>query len=397
MRRRGVLWPSTTEAQRLEPPVPCLTRKRLRSIYLWAGLVLLGALVSACGSSQEERAASASAQGAGAGPVAGPTIHETTGAGEPRAVVLRQQLREQARLWNVGYPMLTESVEVCRGRTRPNLGFVAWTRWDIDPYYRIASMGVFGLDDRLRVVHVLPGSPAAAAGLLAGDEIEVIGHHRMPAGKTASAALELALQREAVVGVAQTIRVRRGEARHAFAIVPRAQCDVDLIVTGSDQVNAFNYGRSIYVTHGLMRLLSDDRELAALAAHFVGHGLLEHEARSDEETMAGQLKTHIDDLRWALLGEEKKSEMMKAGIWPGSRPYTAKQEFHADRAALELRARAGYPMEALVDVWRRLAEVQHGRLLRQYHALSQERQAAVQDILTQVRSEAGAGGPEPGS
>jgi len=151
------------------------------------------------------------------------------------------------------------------------------------------------------------------------------------------------------------------------------------------------------VTHGLMRLLSDDRELAALAAHFVGHGLLEHEARSDEETMAGQLKTHIDDLRWALLGEEKKSEMMKAGIWPGSRPYTAKQEFHADRAALELMARAGYPMEALVDVWRRLAEVQHGRLLRQYHALSQERQAAVQDILTQVRSEAGAGGPEPGS
>ena len=74
------------------------------------------------------------------------------------------------------------------------------------------------------------------------------------------------------------------------------------------------------------------------------------------------------------------------------------QEIHADRAALELMARAGYPMEALVDVWRRLAEVQHGRLLLwQFHALSQERQAALQDILTQVRSEAGAGEPEPGS
>jgi len=357
----------------------------------------LGALISACGNSQGDRAASASPR-AGVGPAAGSTIHEITGAGEPRAVVLRQQLREQARLWNVSYPLLTESVEVCRGRTRANLGFVAWTRWDINPHYRIASMGVFGLDDRLRVVHVLPGSPAAAAGLLAGDEIEAVGYHRMPAGKTASAALELVLQREALVGVAQTIRVRRGETRHAVAIAPRAQCDVDLIVTGSDQVNAFTYGRSIYVTHGLMRALSDDRELAALTAHFMGHSLLGHEARSGEKTMTGQLKTRVDDLRWALLDADKKTEMKQAGLLPGARAYSAMQEIQADRAALELMARADYPMESLVEVWHRLAEVQHGRLpLWQSHALSQERQAAVQDILTQVRSEAGAGAPDPGS
>ncbi len=324
--------------------------------------------------------------------MAGPAIHgvkraaKTNGASEPRGVVLRQHMREQARLWNVGYPMLTESVEVCRDRARPNFGFVAWTRWDIDRYYRIASMGVFGLDDRLRVVHVLPGSPAAAAGLLAGDEIEVIGRHRMPAGKTASTALELVLQREAVIGVAQTFRVRRGDDRHVLEIVPRPQCDIDLIVTDSDQVNAFSHGRSIYVTDGLMRVLSDDRELAALAAHFVGHSLLEHEAGGGEDTVTGKLKTQIDGLRWALLGEEERNEMKKAGILPGIRPYTAMQEFHADRAALELMARADYPMEGLVDVWHRLAEVEHGRLLLwQFHAPRPEREAAVQDILTQDR------------
>ncbi len=412
MRRRGVPGPSTTEAQILESPVLCWTMKRARSAFFWAGLLLLGALVSACGSSQEERAASGSAAGAGAGPVAGPAagpvagpaIHgvkraaKTNGASEPRGVVLRQHMREQARLWNVGYPMLTESVEVCRDRVRPNFGFVAWTRWDIDRHYRIASMGVYGLDDRLRVVHVLPGSPAAAAGLLAGDEIEVVGRHDMPTGKTASTALDLVLQREAVVGVAQIFRVRRGDARHTLEIVPRLQCDIDLIVTDSDRVNAFNHGRSIYLTHGLMRFLSDDRELAALAAHFVAHGLLEHKAGSDDETMTGKLQTQMDGLRLVFLGEDDKNEMKRAGISPEARPYRVEQEIQADRAALELLARADYYLEALVDVWQRLADAQPGTvLLGDFHPPSEERRAAVQDLLTQVRSENGAGKLEPGS
>lgn len=395
MRRRVVRRRSTTEAQIPESSVLCRTMKRSRSSFLWTGLLLLGALVSACGSSQEERAASDMA----AGGVTGLAVNgvKTNGANEPLGVALRQLLQAQARLWNVSYPMLTESAEVCRERIRPNFGFVAWTRWDIDRYYRIASMGVYGLNDRLRVVHILPGSPAAAAGLLAGDEIEMVGRHDMPTGRTASAALELVLQKESVVGAAQTFRVRRGDVRHALEIVPRLQCDIDLIVTDSDQVNAFNNGQSIYLTDGLMRFLVDDQELAALAAHFVGHGLLEHEAGSGEETMTGKLQTQMDGLRRALLGEDEKDEMKKAGILPGARPYTVMQEIQADRAALELLARADYPMGALVEVWRRLAEVEPGTvLLGGFHPPSQKRQAAVQDILTQVRSENGAGNLKPG-
>ncbi len=58
----------------------------------------------------------------------------------------------------------------------------------------------------------------------------------------------------------------------------------------------------------------------------------------------------------AVLGETDRDWMMQTGTLPGDRPFTAIQEIQADRAALELLARAGYAMEPLVEVWHGLAE-----------------------------------------
>lgn len=384
--------------------------------------LILAALISACGNTLEERAGSGAAIGAGAGVAvgavaspavlgsavvgavvggsAGVAVHEskTNGASQPTGVVLRQLLQEQARLWNVSDPILTQGVEVCRERTRPSFGFVAWTRWDIDRRYRIASMGQYGLDDRLRVVHVLSGSPADLAGLRAGDVIEKLGPHDMPTGQAAGAALGLIVQREARVGVPQTFQVRRGATRHRFEMVPRPQCDIDLIVTESDRANAFVQGQSIYLTDGLMRFLSDDQELAAVTAHFIGHALFGHHAVKPDETVAGKLTTEFEGLMTASLDQEAWTEMKKTGTLPGAHPYSGLQEIQADRAALELLARAGYEMDALVEVWQRLAESQSAAmLLDDFHPPSEERRSAIQDLLDQVRGQDGAGEAQPGS
>jgi hypothetical protein len=374
--------------------------------------------VTACGNSLEERAGSGVAIGAGAGAaigvVASPAViggalvgaaaggtvglavHDTkvNGSKEPTGVVLRQLLKEQARLWNVSDPILTQGSDICREWARANFGFVAWTRWDIDRQFRIASMGEYGLDNRLRVVHILPGSPAAAAGLRAGDEIERVGMHDMPTGKAAGTAMELIVRREAKAGVAQRFRVRRGDVRHSFEIAARRQCDIDLVVTASDRINGFSYGRTIYMTDGLMRYFSDDQELAAVAAHFLGHVVLQHEADRDESKLTGQL----DSLETASLDEGTRDERKKSGSLPGAQIYTEMQEIQADRAALELLARADYPMEALAEVWQRLAETEsEAIILGDFHPASPERKEAVQDILDQVRTQGGSTKPQPES
>ncbi len=93
-------------------------------------------------------------------------------------------------------------------------------------------MDAYGLDDRLRVVHVLPDSPAAAAGLRAGDEIEMVAQHDMPVGASAGAAW-VSCCNGSRWWAGSDFRIRRGDERRTLEIAPRRQCDFDLVVTDS--------------------------------------------------------------------------------------------------------------------------------------------------------------------
>ena len=302
------------------------------------------------------------------------------GGAEPRDVVLRQLLAQQARIWDLSYPLLSHGSDLCPAQVRANFGFQAWTRWDIGGQYRIASMSVYGLDDRLRVVHVLPSSPAAEAGLRAGDVIERIGWHRIPAGKTAGAALQQVIDREAAAGTPLAFHLRRGEGRLTIEMVPRPQCDFTLILTESDHINAFFDGRKVYVTDGLARFVGEDSELAAVMAHVLGHAMLAHVG---EKSSTDEIVERLEVLRAAALDEETRDRLQEAGITPEARPFALAQEIQADRLALELLSRAGYTLGAAPEARRRFAAVERGAvLLRDFHPVTPERLEAIEDLVT---------------
>lgn len=311
------------------------------------------------------------------------------GSVQPRDVVLRQLLAQQARVWDVGYPLLGRGAGLCPDQVRANFGFQAWTRWDIGGQYQIASMSVYGLDDQVRVVHVLPASPAAEAGLRAGDVIERVGWHEIPSGKTAGAALQQVIDREATAGTPLAFHVRRGEQRFTIDMVPRPQCDFALILTESDQINAFFNGRQVYVTDGLARFLGKDSELAAVIAHVLGHAMLAHVG---ETSKTDELVERLESWRAAALDEETRDRLQEAGITPEARPFTLAQEIQADRLALELMSRAGYSLDAAPAVWRRFAAVERGAvLLRDFHPVTPERLEAFEDLVSWAPAAATAG------
>lgn len=298
---------------------------------------------------------------------------------EPREIILRQLLAQQARVWNLGDPILSGGTELCPKQVRANFGFLAWTRWDIGGLYQTASMELYGLDDNLRVVHVLAGSPAAEAGLRAGDVIEKIGWYEIPTGASGGPALQRILEREAVAGRPLTFHLRRGEQRLTIEMAPRPQCDFQLVLTESDQINAFFDQKKVYLTYGLTRFVADDAELAAVISHVLGHAML---AQVGERSLTEDLVEQLETLRLATLDPEERERMAAAGLTPEARPFTLQQEIQADRLALELMSRAGYRLDALGEVWRRLAAATGGAvLLRDFHPVTPERLEAIDDLV----------------
>lgn len=382
--------------------------RRAHRVPFHFGLMLLATLVSACGDSRLERVGSGAGIGAGTGaviglmaspPVAGSLLvgaavggtgglivheHKIQSANEPTGIVLSQLLEEQARLWNVAAPIMASNVDICRDRTRPSFGFVAWTRWEIDSRYRFASMDIYGLDEQLRVVHILPDSPAAQSGLVAGDVIEGVGEHSLPAGKAASAALEEALQRDAKSGVALAFHVRRGSERLTYEIAPQPVCDFNLILTRGDRIQGFHRGSSIYMSDGLLRFAAEDDHLAAMIAHFVGHALLEHEPGDPLPSFGRESDKMPQETQTLPASEELQVEANLTGAAFGGQHYNVIQEIQADQAALELLAPTDYPAGALIEVWQRLMEEDGGHLMRTLHPTSPHREEAVKQILNQV-------------
>ena len=123
-------------------------------------------------------------------------------------------------------------------------------------------------------------------------------------------------------------------------------------VLDSPVVNAFALpGGYIYVTRGLLALVSDEAELAAVLAHELGHLTARHAAqRYSQQVVAG--------LGAAVLGAV--SDLASFGVAAVLQSYSREQEFEADTLAIRYLGRAGYPADAMAALLVKLDR--HARL-----------------------------------
>lgn len=141
--------------------------------------------------------------------------------------------------------------------------------------------------------------------------------------------------------------VQRVGDRMAQAAGIRRRCV--FTVLNSDVVNAFTAppGCYVYVTRGLLALMSSEAELAAVLGHELGHVSASHAQRQEQ---AEQLSS----LAAALVGAATKSDLA-GGIAQrvgklGTLGYSRSQEYEADQLALRYLPLAGYAPDGLTGV-----------------------------------------------
>lgn len=305
--------------------------------------------------------------------LAAPSVSIAVAAAPPRAgeSTLRQG---DLRVARVAYRLALAGRSQCQA-TYPLTGLLLHHLAEYAPADRPVMVARYGLDRGPGVLSVLAGSPAAQAGLAAGDVLLSVNGTSFPspaaiAGEperkkwrprveATEAQLEEALRR----GPAE-LRILRQGAELTARLDPVPGCVGRVRLARSSQVNAFASGRYVIMTTAMLDFVRNDDELAVVLGHELAHNILGHPPTRNEDGLL------------ASFG-------IKAGtIWH--------REEEADRLGLRLMAAAGYNLDAAIPFWRRYLGKYDWfpQLFRSHPSLAARERIASEEIAAIRRGEA---------
>ena len=233
-----------------------------------------------------------------------------------RRLFLVESIAERARLDAVIFRIMNGTADLCRGRTKPSFGLKVATRQSFGSEMRDAAEAALGLDDRVRVLYVVPGSPADRAGLESGDVISQANYTSIGSGARGERAFASVLG--SIRNGVLTLTLE-GEAQGATTLIASLTCDFPVELSPKDNVNAFANGRSIIITRGML-WFANDQELAFVVSHELAHHVMNH-----------------------------------IGSLLGATGELAELEAEADYVGLYIMARAGHSVDEAPSFWRRMA------------------------------------------
>ena len=278
----------------------------------------------------------------------------------PQQLMLRDIVAQQDRLYRVAAPLLVNNTELCKGNARNLLGFTAKSKYSFSDELSEAAQQLYGMDDRLQVMGVLAGSGAAKAGIRVGDKLDMVEGKLVPPG--ADAERQAATMLAPLINRGASVRltmVRNGAPVQVTVPFTRA-CAYSIELGNADNVNAYNDGRRVLITRGMLNFAANDNELAYVLAKEMAHNSLNH-ARVQRTT--GTAGAIIDNLI------RVRPDMSTMAGTSGMKPMPQTMDAAADTLALYMVTRAGYDINTAARFWERLASQYPASTLNGYTAI----------------------------
>jgi hypothetical protein len=268
---------------------------------------------------------------------------------------LKALLADEQRLNNVFGRLVTSNADLCGETYVPAFGLRLWSISDFAAPIADSARAAFNLDERLQVYAVAEDQPADKAGIKPGDILKAV------EGKTLAEGPEG--RRQFAEAVTAGL-LKRGAVRFTFErdgkprkVRLRAlkSCPYGVALAVGDEPNAATDGATVFVTTGMLKFASDDRDLATVLGHEIAHAWRGHpRTPADGEAPrpgagAGRVFGAVIDLA-AGIGD------MAAGVLgvSESQRNSIANEIEADQVGLYFAARAGYDVSNAAEIWRRL-------------------------------------------
>jgi len=287
------------------------------------------------------------------------------------------------RLQNVAWPLLLASTDLCPGNTAPGLGFEYANSESFAEDYRQAANSLYGIDHRLRVIHVTAGGPAESAGMKVGDVLLRVNGTQLPTGNGASRQSARIIAEALAKRRALSLAVRRDEQQLVLPLATPEICRFHVSLDPGDEINAYADGDNIYVTRGMLRYTKDDLQLSAAIAHELAHNAREHAKSKKKNYWMGAV---ADIAIWGTTGHDNRGQMSKIG----ANAYSSAFEAEADYIGVYAMALAGLDISSVADFWREIAAEDSSASRAAYastHPSSAARVLAIENTVSEIEAQ----------
>ncbi len=127
-------------------------------------------------------------------------------------------------------------------------------------------------------------------------------------------------------------------------------------VLNNSQVNAFALpGGYVYITRGLLALVSNEAEMAGVLAHEIGHVTARHTAQRYSTTIATSLGIQVLGALGQAAGlSSGLGNIAAVGAQAALQGYSREQELESDKLAVRYLSRAGYSPQSMHSFFKKL-------------------------------------------
>jgi hypothetical protein len=270
-----------------------------------------------------------------------------------QVLIVQTYYAQLARLNKVAYRIANAGHTDCKQELTYDLGFATVAPNDLPRRFKQLAVEALGQDAGTSIViSVAEESPAAKAGIVAGDQLVSLNDQYVPKTQPADwIALFLLKNGEKPVQV----EVERNGKTLTRTMPAVARCSIPILLQTDAQSNAFTDGKRIVVHSGMLRVAQTDDELAAIVGHELAHVTMGHLEKGTQNQIAGSIGGALVDIGFAALGVNTGGTFMRGLGNAGAMVNYTNFEREADYVGAYYAARAGYDLSASERIWRATA------------------------------------------
>ncbi|MBS0533881.1 MAG: M48 family metalloprotease [Proteobacteria bacterium] len=296
---------------------------------------------------------------------------------------LRKYYGELHRVDTIAFRLRTANVADCKDWVSAQIGLYAVTPRSLPRKYQSYIAEALNIGwMRPTAISVVEDSPAANAGIVAGDEIIALNGELIPLWGTAGW-MGGWLKANGVKPV--EVAVRHDGVDRVVTVTPVMGCAIPIAYTVDADANASASDTKITINTGIVALAETDAQLALVIGHEMAHSNLGHNDKKRWNQLLGTTTGAAVDVGILAGGVSTGGLFARQFGHFGALAYSVGFEREADYVGAYYAARAGYDLNGAEDFWRRLGLLAPATILvAKTHPINATRLVQLQKVTAEI-------------